>query len=107
MLTSADIKKLQSVFPSKKDIKDSFKRADRRFDRIENIVVQDHENITALEPRMERMEDLLHRIVKGIDTLVTEFQELRREYAAMKEQLDRHERWIKQIAQKSGVVLAD
>ena len=107
MLTNADIKKLQSVFPSKKDIKDSFRRADKRFDRIENFVVQDHEKITSIEVRLEHIEDILGRIVKGIDTLVTEFQELRREYAAMKEQLERHERWIKQIAQKAGVALAE
>jgi len=44
--------------------------------------------------------------VTGIDKLVKSFDELSREYAAMSEQLARHERWIKQIADKAGIKLA-
>ncbi|MDO8521928.1 MAG: hypothetical protein Q7S08_01425 [bacterium] len=111
MLKDTDIKKLKAVFPTKKDIRgivqQELKGTDARFDRIETVVVSTNQHISVLVSRIDSMEETLERLVQGVDKLVTEFQELRREYAAMSEQLTRHERWIKQIARKAGVVLAE
>ncbi len=114
MLTDKDIKKLQSLLPSKKDIKDSFRGVDKHFDdvgartdRIETVVAGTQQRVEALETQIDRIEVVLEKLVQGVDRLVVEFQELRREYAAMSEQLTRHERWIKQIAKKAGVALVE
>lgn len=82
MLTNKDIDKMIKVFATKDDIR----------------------NITV---RLDRMEPMLKGLLEGVDRLVKAFDELSREYAAMSEQLTRHERWIKQIAKKAGVVLAE
>ena len=83
MLTNQDIEKLTRVFPTKDDVR---------------AIVQEE---------LVEIKTSIKDLITGIDKLVKAFEELRREYAAMKEQLDRHERWIKQIAEKSGVALAD
>ena len=41
----------------------------------------------------------------SVDKLVKVITDLREEYAAIKVQLDRHERWIQELAKKSGVAL--
>ncbi len=114
MLTDKDIKKLQAVFPSRKDYKNAFKTVDKRFDavdkrfdRIETVVIGTQQRVNALETRMDRVEKLLEGLIVGIDRLTTSVDNLLLEYAAIKDQLNRHERWIRQIAQKAGVALAD
>lgn len=111
MLTGTDIKKLQSVFPSKKDVRSivrqELKGTNARIDRIETVVVGTQQRVGTLEARMDRVEETLEKLVLGVDKLVAAFEELRREYAAMSEQLTRHERWIKQIAKKAGVALVE
>jgi len=82
MLTNKDIDKLIKVFATKEDIR-------------------------AIHERLNRMDATLQGLLTGVDKLVKAFDELSREYAAMSEQLTRHERWIKQIARKAGVVLAE
>jgi len=83
MLTNKDIDKLIKVFATRDDVR--------------NIV---REEIVDVK---KSVRDL----VTGIDKLVKAFDELSREYAAMSEQLTRHERWIRQIAKKAGVALAE
>lgn len=63
--------------------------------------------------RMNRLEESVEHIRATTDGLVTAFdkmakniEDLRFEYIAVKLQLDRHEKWIQQIAQKTGVVLS-
>ncbi len=49
----------------------------------------------------------IHGLVLGLDKLASTVDKLLLEYAAVSEQLTRHERWIKQVAKKAGVVLAE
>ncbi|OGG74047.1 hypothetical protein A3A40_03595 [Candidatus Kaiserbacteria bacterium RIFCSPLOWO2_01_FULL_54_20] len=83
MLTNKDIDSLMRVFPTKEDVR-----------RIVQEEVAD-------------IRKSVRDLVNGIDKLVTAFSELGLKYAAMGEQLTRPERWIKQIAKKAGVALAD
>ena len=82
MLTNKDIEKMVKVFATKEDVR--------------NIV-----------DRLDTIEPMVRGLLTGVDKLVKAFEELQREYAAMSEQLTRHERWIKQIAKKAGVALAE
>ena len=82
MLTNKDIEKMVKVFATKEDIR-------------------------SIVERLDTIEPMVRGLLTGVDKLVKAFEELQREYAAMSEQLTRHERWIKQIARKAGVVLAE
>ena len=82
MLTDKDIQKMIEVFPTK----DDFRR---------------------LEERVARLEDMAQRTLSALDRLATAFEKLNLEYAAITEQLSRHERWIKDIAKKAGVSLSE
>lgn len=111
MLTDKDIIKLREVFPTKKDVRTIFhqelKGTSSRVDRTETVVVSTEQHVRSLETRVANIEKTLEHLVQGVDKLVTAFDELRREYAAMSEQLSRHERWIKYIAKKAGVSLPE
>lgn len=83
MLTNKDIDKLVGVFATRDEVR---------------VIVREE---------IAEMQKSVRDLVTGIDKLIKSFDELSREYAAMSEQLTRHERWIKQIARKAGVVLAE
>ena len=80
MLTSKDIDKLLSVLATKQDIQ-------------------------KLDERLTRVEDTLGRVLTALDRLAKAFEDLHAEYAAVKVQLSRHEKWIRQIAKQAGVKL--
>lgn len=81
MLTDKDIEKLLRVFPTKDDVR--------------RIVQEETADLR------KSVQDL----VVGIDQLVKSFKELQIEYMSIKVQLDRHEKWFKQIAEKTGLKL--
>lgn len=81
ILTSKDINKLIEVFPTKDDVR------------------------TVVREEIADTKRSVQDLVTGIDKLVKAWEDLNREYAAMSEQLTRHDRWIKQLAERSGVSL--
>lgn len=83
MLTDKDINKLVQVFPTKEEVR------------------------AIIREETADLRKSIQDLVKGIDKLVTAFEELRLEYVSIKVQLDRHERWFKQIADKTGLKLVD
>jgi len=80
MLTDADIARIVAVVATKEDVKH-------------------------IEKRLDTLEGNLNRFVTASEKFTGAFEGLRLEYAAVSTQLSRHEEWIKQIAQKSGVAL--
>ena len=80
MLTDQDIDRLLSVLATKQDVE-------------------------RLEKRMDRMEDLMQGLLSSVDSLAKAIHDLTMEYTGIKLQIDRHEAWIKQIAEKVGVTL--
>ena len=78
MLTDKDIKKLSSVFATKAEV------------------------VTKSE--FAEFKSELFTILDGIAKSI---EDLKIEYVAIKVQLDRHDRWIKEIADKTGVKLDD
>lgn len=80
MLTDQDISKLAAVLATKQDI-------------------------VELTDRIVKLEESVNALTTSIDGLIGELKKLRTEYSAMSNKLNRHETWIKQLAQKLGVNL--
>ncbi len=62
---------------------------------------------TIVEEQLADMKETQGRILQALDRLATAMEKLNLEYAAISEQLTRHERWIQQIAKKANVKLVD
>ncbi|MBX4210558.1 hypothetical protein KW783_01145 [Candidatus Parcubacteria bacterium] len=86
MLSEQDINKLTRAIEIRLNL-------DQRFDEIKS-------DISGLKESVESL-------VNSIDGLAKVIDDLRLEYAAIKTQLDKHERWIKEIASKAGVKLKE
>jgi hypothetical protein len=56
---------------------------------------------------MDTFEATQKKIFTALDRLATTIEKLNLEYAAISEQLSRHERWIREIARKSEVALSE
>ena len=80
MLTSEDIQKLMQVLATKQDVQD-------------------------LRDDVASLRESVQGLTTAVDGLVGAIENLRLEYAAISTQLSRHEKWIKQIAEKAGVNL--
>ena len=81
MLNDQDINRLTSVLASKKDVEEN--RSD-----------------------LGDLKELVQGLIVSSDSIAKSISDLRLEYAAISTQLSRHERWIKQIAEKVGLNLA-
>ncbi len=79
---------------------------DKDIDRL-LAVVATKQDVARLEERTERIEDILSQVLTALDRLAKSIDDLTLEYAAVKTQLSRHEKWIRQIAKKAGVTLVD
>ncbi|OHA18902.1 MAG: hypothetical protein A2836_00745 [Candidatus Taylorbacteria bacterium RIFCSPHIGHO2_01_FULL_45_63] len=80
MLTDSDIKKLLSVLTTKKD-----------FEEVKKEIFS--------------LRETVQNLTTSIDGLAKAVDNFRIEYSAITTQIERHERWIKQIAEKAGVRL--
>lgn len=61
-------------------------------------VVATKTDVARIEEKFDRQLVLLDKLIERVDTM-------RLEYAAVSNQLSRHEEWIKKIAEKAGVKL--
>jgi len=84
MLEDKDIEKLLEVLPTKTEM-------NQRFDSIEE--------------RLDKVEVTVAGLVTAVDGLISRVEMLNQEYLVLKERDSRHERWIKEIAEKVGVTL--
>lgn len=80
MLTDHDIDRLTSVLATKREVRD-------------------------LMEEVQKISKALSGLTTAIDGLVKAIDNLRVEYSAITSQLDRHEKWIQQIAKKAKVKL--
>jgi len=81
MLNDQDINRLTSVLASKKDVEE-------------------------IRSDLGDLKELVQGLIVSSDSIAKSISDLRLEYAAISTQLSRHERWIKQIAEKVGLNLA-
>lgn len=80
MLDDKDINKLTSVLASKKDVEE-------------------------IKSDLGDLKELVQGLIVASDSIAKSIGELTLEYAAISTQLSRHERWIKEIAEKVGLKL--
>ena len=99
MLNDQDINKLTSVLATKSDIQEVRDDLDSKF-----LVLKS--DIQYVKKDVEGLRKAIQGMVVSIDNLAKVISDLRLEYAAISTQLTRHERWIKQIAEKVGLNLA-
>jgi len=81
MLDDKDINKLVSLLATKKDVEE-------------------------IRGDIGDIKELVQGLLVATDAIAKSIGELKMEYAAISTQLTRHERWIKQIAEKVGLNLA-
>jgi hypothetical protein len=81
MLNDQDINKLTSVLASKKDVEE-------------------------IRSDLGDLKELVQGLIVSNDSIAKSISDLRLEYVAISTQLSRHDRWIKQIAEKVGLNLA-
>ena len=81
MLDDQDINKLTSVLASKKEVED-------------------------IKSDLGDLKELVQGLIISNDSIAKSITDLTLEYVAIKHQINRHEEWIKQIAEKVGLKLA-
>ena len=81
MLDDKDINKLVSLLATKKDVEE-------------------------IRSDIGDLKEMVQGLLVATDAIAKSIGELKMEYAAISTQLTRHERWIKQIAEKVGLDLA-
>ncbi len=68
-------------------------------------VVATKDELLQVDERLTEQSDLLQRIMQATDAMVGNYDKLYVEYAAIKLQLSRYERWFEQLAKKTGTRL--
>jgi predicted nucleic acid-binding Zn-ribbon protein len=92
MLTDQDIKKLEAIIDHKLD----------PLQRNVSILITGQNE---LKKEVVALRETVQGLAVAVDSLAKAIDDLRLEYAAIKNQLARHEEWIKKIAEKAGVKL--
>lgn len=100
MLTDQDIAKLTKVFATREEV---VLKGD--LSRVSADVVVVKSDVAEIKEKIGALEESINALTNSIDGLIGELKKLREEYAAMSVKLDRHETWIKQLAEKLGVSL--
>ncbi|OGZ43329.1 MAG: hypothetical protein A2719_05415 [Candidatus Ryanbacteria bacterium RIFCSPHIGHO2_01_FULL_45_22] len=102
MITDQDIEKLQSVFATKTDLSVFATKDD-----IKAELVPLHQKIDDLQQEVDGLRESIQMLSVSIDKLVKSVEDLKQEYSLVVHQLDKHEKWIRQIAEKAGVLLLE
>ena len=77
---------------------------DKDINRLTAVLASKHE-VRILTEKVDRVENSINKLTVAVDGLTQAIDNLRVEYAAITSQLNRHELWIKQIAEKAKVKL--
>jgi uncharacterized coiled-coil DUF342 family protein len=97
MLEEKDIQKIKEGLATTKDLERlTVKLATREeFDQFREEIKQE----------FAALREQIQALTISVDKLVTAVENLRQEYFAIKSQVDRHEKWLHQIAEKLGIKL--
>ena len=98
MLNDQDINKLTSVLATKKDLSDSQ-------DKMLSMLASKQE-LNEVKDNIDDLKELVQGLILSSDSIAKSISDLTLEYAAISTQLSRHDRWIKEIAEKIGLKLA-
>lgn len=90
---------------TKDDLMEVEKRLDNKIDGVIDAMVT-YEDVAQLEERLEqKIDKRIGEVLTAIDRLAKVVGDLALEYAAVKNQLARHEEWIHVLAKKAKVKL--
>ncbi len=93
MLDEKDIQKLKEVLATKEDFAKLVTLEE--FDQFKTETKQDFNNLR----------ETIQALTISVDKLVKAINDLRQEFIAITARVDRHERWLHQIAEKLGMKL--
>lgn len=65
------------------------------------------DDIRELMGDIDGLRETVQMLSVSIDKLVKSVEDLKQEYSLVVHQLDKHEKWIRQIAKKAGVMLVE
>ena len=82
-----------------------FKELDAKLDRVIDAMLTEETVRKIVREETADLRKSVQDLVTGIDKLVKSFEELQIEYVSIKVQLTRHEKWFKQLAEKTGLKL--
>ena len=130
MLTDSDVKKLKEILATKEDIHGVREEigglrsyTEKGFEDVREEIgglrsytekgfEEVHQKFNGVDRKLEEVREeisdlrsMVQQLAVSVDGLTKAVDDLRIEYAAALGKLDRHERWIKQIAEKVGVHL--
>jgi len=80
MLTNEDIQKISEVVATKEDVKE-------------------------LKQDINNLRESIQALTVSVDRLVKAIEDLKQEYIAISSKVDRHEKWLHQIAEKLNIKL--
>ena len=84
---------------------DLIKYLDGKFNKIDADFVNIKEDITDLKQDIGGLREAVQSLTVSVDKLVKAVSDLKTEYAAITNQVGRHEKWFHQIAEKIGIKL--
>lgn len=68
-------------------------------------VLATRDDVREIKEELTALKETVHDLVTAIDKLAKVVDDLRIEYAAVVMKVDRHERWLHQVAEKLGIKL--
>ncbi|MFH1584898.1 MAG: hypothetical protein ABIB12_02095 [Patescibacteria group bacterium] len=78
---------------------------DTKFGKTDQALATLQEDVIEIKREVSDLKETVHELVTAIDKLAKAVDDLRIEYSAMALQLNRHEKWIQQLAEKLGLKL--
>lgn len=78
---------------------------DEKFGKTDAELADIKEGVKDLKQDITGLRESVQALTVSVDKLVKAVENLRQEYVAITAKIDRHEKWIQQIAEKIGVEL--
>lgn len=104
MLTNEDIKKLKEVLSTKDDLGQFRTEMNQNFAKVLTLDEFDQFKVE-IKQDIDGLREMVQSLVVSVDKLVKAVTDLKTEYAAITNKVDRHEKWFQQIADKLGMKL--
>lgn len=88
---------------AKKEV--GFSELNDKLDRVIDAMLTKEDVRKIVQEELQEIQKVQRDILQSLDSLATTIAKLQIEYASIVMQLSRHERWFKQIADKTGLSL--
>ena len=106
MLDDKDVQKLKEELATKKDLEMLVTKEDlEKFSIRAFQTFATKEEIIGLKEEVANLRENIQALTVAVDKLAKSVEDFRQEYIAITSKVDRHEKWIRQIAEKLGIKL--